>query len=233
MKRAQLARWGILLGGISTLSVPAFGEQAFAYLFSQFGGPDLVKPSSEPPADPNQPQALIRHDINDFGNCGFFAKRGVRWSQDFADGSRLELRCEPLRGSILPGFHLWYLKNAGSRFEIARCVFDEGFNQGWYYTSTDPAAKGPVRVEWLNVDGGKNDGGGRRLDKTHVTGPEEPYLDVVMWSFDPQQSRLECVSDKYEYTAGVPKLSPARYVFDPYLGQAIPELRRSFVKIFE
>ncbi len=223
------ARWAALLAGVIAFSSPAGAEQdIFSWVREQF-----VMPYTAAVFTPGSPGELVRHDIDDVGGCEFFAKRGVRWRRDFADGSRLELRCDPVKGSILPGFHLWYVKNAGTRFEIGRCVFDDGFNQGWYYTSADPRVKGPVRVEWVNVDGGKNDGGGRHLDNDdHVTGPEEPYLDVVRYTFDPEQGRLECTSDKYGYTV-TSRLPKRPQSLDGFFGDAAPELRRSFVKFLE
>src|SRR5271166_4523527 len=81
---------------------------------------------------------LVKHRIDDEGHCGFFAKRGLRWKKDFADGSALEVRCHPDPGSILPGYHIWFVAH-GKRVEIARCIFDEGINLGWYYTPAGPA----------------------------------------------------------------------------------------------
>lgn len=225
MKKSILARWMIAALALCAFTVPAVAEQDWSHwLREQFLSPYKQAADTGTPAD------LVRHDIDDFGACSFFAKRGVRWRQSFEDGSRLELRCDPDPGSLLPGFHLVYLKPGKTRFEIARCVFDQGFNQGWYYTSSDPNVKGPVRVEFVNVDGGKNDGGGRHLDRDHVTGREEPYVDVVHWSFDPKQERLECISDKYQYASNSLRLPGRPEPLEKYIGDAVPELRRSFVK---
>lgn len=223
------ARWVVALAGALFFASPAGAMQSASnWLREQF-----LVPYTASVFAPAASAELVRHDIDDFGQCGFFAKRGVRWHHEFADGSRLELRCDPQEGSLLPGFHLWYLRHRGSRFEIARCVFDDGMNQGWYYTSTDPNVKGPVRVEWINVDSGKNDGGGRHLDNaSHVTGPEEPYLDVVRYTFDPERGRLECTSDKYDYTVSS-RLPKNPQSLDGLFGDPVPELRRSFVKFLE
>ncbi len=226
MKRTNLARCLIFIATLGPFVVQASAEQDWSnFLREQF-----LSPYKQAASTGDAP-GLVRHDIDDFGSCGFFAKRGVRWRQDFEDGSRLELRCDPDRGSLLPGFHLLYVRRGESAFEIARCIFDQGFNEGWYYTSSDPKVKGPLRVEWVNVDGGKNDGGGRHLDRDHITGPEEPYVDVVHWTFDPAERRLECVSDKYRYASSALRLPNRPAPLEEYMGDAIPELRRSFVKL--
>lgn len=172
---------------------------------------------------------LVQHDIVAFGSCSFFAKRGRRWYTAFIDGSSIELRCDPDSGHFLPGFHLWYKSAQGVRSEIGRCIFDTGLNRGWYYTSGD---SGPLKlVVWQNVDGGKNDGGGRQIDREHVTGPEEPYLDVLRWIFDVTDHSLHTVADKYEYAVNPPRL-PLDYKesINTYVGPLVSELRRSFVK---
>lgn len=175
---------------------------------------------------------LVRHEIAEFGSCGFFRPRGVRWKKMFEDGSRLEVRCEPDPGSLLPGFHVVYQATKGApRVEIARCLFNDGLNAGVYYTSADPAVKGPVRIEWVNVDGGKNDGGGRNVDPLHHrTGIEEPYFDAVRWSFDPATGKIECDSDKYAYRASA-ELPRNASKLDAYVGERVPELRRTYVRM--
>lgn len=170
------------------------------------------------------------HKIDSFGTCSFFTSRGERWHASFPDGSELSLRCEHAQGGFLPGFHLWYTDAHSSRHEIAKCIFDAGFNQGWYFTDQKDAGK-LLRVVWQNIDGGKNDGGLRRLDSQHVTGPEEPYIDVVFWIFDPAASKLNCVSEKYQYRTRLARLpQKGNIALEPYMGPRVAELRRSFVK---
>jgi hypothetical protein len=217
---AALVLWG--------LAMPSKADQdILSYLRAQFGHTDID------PSETDDSQALIRHDIDDFGRCSFFTSRGVRWSRRFEDGARLELRCQPDRGSLLPGYRLYYVDAAGARSEIARCVFGNGLNRGFYYTSSDSTDE-LVRVEWVNVDGGKDDGPSRKIDATHVTGPEEPYVDVVRWIFDARRRRIECINQKYEYgEAGLRLPSHPRGELDNldnYIGAEVPELRRSFVK---
>lgn len=225
MKRSNFALAFILLAALCAAVTPAGAEQDWSnFLREQF-----LSPYKQASTDSTAEATLVRHDIDDFGSCSFFAKRGVRWSQDFENGSRLELRCDPNRHGFLPGFHLVYYKPGAKRFEIGRCIFDEGFNEGWYYTSSNPNVKGPVRVEWVNVDGGKNDGGGRHLDQQHVTGREEPYVDVVRWTFDPARGRLECVADKYKYATSSLRLPSRPAPLQNFMGAPVPELRRSFV----
>jgi hypothetical protein len=172
---------------------------------------------------------LLKYEIGGFGPCSFFAKRGTRWHKSFADGSVIELKCDPDAGHFLPGFHLWYKGPGGARIEIGRCIFDDGFNRGWYYTSADMGSV--TRIVWQNIDGGKNDGGGRHIDREHVTGPEEPYLDVVRWIFDARTHSLQTVSDKYEYRTKPPGLpADPQAPLDAYIGPLVGELRRSFVK---
>ena len=174
---------------------------------------------------------LVQHEITAFGSCHFFAKRGRRWYASFADGSSIELTCDPDTGHFLPGFHLWYKSTQGKRLEIGRCIFDSGLNRGWYYTSGDPGAL--KRVVWQNVDGGKNDGGGRHIDREHLTGLEEPYLDVVRWIFNSDSNSLETVADKYEYAVAPPGLpSDPKVSIAPYVGPLVGGLRQSFVKDF-
>jgi hypothetical protein len=171
----------------------------------------------------------VAHKIAGFGECSFFSRRGERWSTTFADGSSLRLRCEPARGGFLPGFHLWFTSADGSRNEIAKCIFDSGFNQGWYFTDARYPEQ-PVRVVWQNIDAGKNDGGLRRLDRAHRTGPEEPYIDVVFWVFDPAVKKLDCISDKYRYVTKLDRLpEKANTALEPFMGERVAELRRSFV----
>jgi len=218
---------GMLRGIFVTLTLlaaaasPGKGHQLGRWLFGQFLD---NRPGTEAEA-----AGLVAHPIDDVGQCYVFAKRGVRWSKDFADGSRLELRCNPDRGILRPGFRLWYSDGKGIRAEIARCVFDEGFNKGWYYTWPD--RPGLAMVKWVNVDGGKNDGGLRRLDRDHRTGPEEPYVDAVTWVYDVARHRLECTSDKYQYLSESHRLPSSPEVpLDSYVGDLVPELSRSFVK---
>lgn len=226
MKISSFAPALSVLAALCAIALPARAEQDWSnFLREQF-----LSPYKQASADSTVEATLVRHDIDDFGSCSFFAKRGVRWRQDFEDGSRLELRCDPDGHSILPGFHLLYFKPGAKRFEIGRCIFDQGFNQGWYFTSSDSNVKGPVRVEWVNVDGGKNDGGGRHLDRDHVTGLEEPYVDVVRWTFDPAVGRLQCVADKYRYATSSLRLPDRPAPLEKFLGDPVPELRRSFVK---
>jgi hypothetical protein len=172
----------------------------------------------------------IAHKIAGFGTCSFFTSRGERWSASFAGDASLSLRCEPAKGGILPGFHLWYTDVRGMRFEIAKCIFNNGFNQGWYFTDENHADQ-LLRVVWQNIDGGKNDGGLRRLDREHVTGPEEPYIDVVFWVFDPAARKLNCISEKYRYQTKLARLpQEGKTRLEPYMGPRVAELRRSFVK---
>jgi hypothetical protein len=227
MSQFSTVRSLILGAALVTLVSPSPADQELLQgLRAQFGNVDISSGESKD-------SSLVQHDIDDYGNCAFFAKRGVRWSRIFADGSRLELRCDPDRHSLLPGYHLWFSDTRGTRVEIGRCIFDNGFNHGWYYTSADASVNNVVRVEWVNLDGGKNDGGNRRIDRDHYTGPEEPYLDEVRWVFEVAKRRLECTSEKHQYM-GAPSL-PSHPVdsIDPYVGPAVPELRRSFVKIVD
>jgi len=177
--------------------------------------------------------ARVRHPIPLNGHCSFFAARGRRWTHKFPDGAALEATCDPDPGSLLPGYHLWY-KDSRGRIEIARCIFDNGLNSAWYYTSADSGRL--TGVAWVNVDGGPNDGGkhgvGRRIDRVHFAGPEEPFLDVVTWLFQPDTKTLECLSDKFEYavTPRLPRNPRSR--LDPYVGRRVASLRRSFVTEF-
>ncbi len=175
----------------------------------------------------------IPHQIPDFGRCSFFTSRGERWNTTFDDGSNLSLRCEPAKGSILPGFHLWYTDGRGARNEIAKCIFDDGFNNVWYYTDPGQPER-LLRVVWQNVDAGKNDGGLRHLDGEHVTGPEEPYIDIVFWVFDPAARKLDCISEKYRYQTKLARLpQKGDTPLEPYMGPRVAELRRSFVKTLD
>lgn len=217
----------MLTSALAGLATPLAADQELLQcLRAQFGHVDLTQETTKD-------SALVQHDIDDFGHCAFFARRGVRWSRTFADGSRLELRCDPDPHSLLPGYHLWFSDARGIRVEIGRCIFDNGLNRGWYYTSADPAVHGVIRVEWVNIDGGKNDGGNRRIDGDHYTGPEEPYLDEVRWVFDVANRRLECTSEKHEYLSGQSLPAHPAGSIDPYVGPEVPELRRSFVKTFD
>lgn len=207
---------------IYTLAMPLMASQATSFLREQFFDHDGESVTAS--AD------VVKHEIDDYGKCSFFTERGVRWSRNFADGSRLELVCEPDPGSLLPGYRLRYSKAGGSKVEVGRCIFDSGFNHGWFFTSADPNVKGIVRVEWVSVDGGKNDGGLRHIDAEHRAGPEEPYVDVVRWVFDVKKQRLECISDKYQYLANSNRLPDRPGSIESYIGAPVPELRRTFVK---
>lgn len=182
--------------------------------------------SVRPPAQ-KESSSLVPHEIAGFGQCGFFAERGVRWSRSFRDGSKLELKCLPDAGSLLPGYRLWYSDGKGTAMEIARCVFNDGLNHGWYYTKADSGLL--ARVEWVTMDGGKNDGGSRKIDSGHTTGPEEPYLDVARWSFDAPSMRLEWFGDKYDYANTADRLPVHSRDFDPFMGPLVPQFSRYFV----
>ena len=185
------------------------------------------------PDYPGLPSDAVAHKIADFGTCSFFTSRNERWSASFADGSRLSLRCEPAKGGFLPGFHVWFTDARKARNEIAKCIFDSGFNQGWYFTDRKQPDK-LLRVVWQNIDGGKNDGGLRHLDREHVTGPEEPYIDVVFWVFDPVAAKLECISEKYRYLGTLARLPQnTNTAIEPYMGPRVAELRRTFVKALD
>lgn len=195
----------------------------------------LAKTLLKPPSA----QGLVAHPIANFGHCDFFASRGERWKQSFADGSSISVRCEPEQGHFLPGFHVWFADAVGKRVEIARCIFDEGFNRGWYYTPAETDTSGrylyTARVVWRNIDGGKDDHGSRRIDKDHTTGAAEPFVDIVFWVFDPAIRSLECISEKHLYAAqtakgGLPS-GPGSQL-QPYIGAAVPSLTQSFVKVF-
>ncbi|HUA18083.1 MAG TPA: hypothetical protein VMB25_05015 [Bryobacteraceae bacterium] len=225
MNKSKVIRVLILSAGISSVALPAAADQdLLAYFSPQFNGVDVSGTQA-------QNGDLLRHDIDDLGHCSFVAKRGVRWSRSFSDGSRLEVDCQPGPRSLLPGYHLWYRNASGSRIEIGKCIFDHGWNHGWYYT--DGNSDVPLRVEWVSVDGGSNDGGSRRIDQEHYTGPEEPYVDVVRWTFDVRARRLECTSEKYQYASAQDRL-PAHPVdsLAPYLGERMDNLSRSFLKLW-
>jgi len=164
--------------------------------------------------------------------CSFFAKRGVRWRQDFPDHSRLEVLCEPEPGSLLPGFHVWYRNPRGNRMEIGRCIFYGGLNDGWYFTRL--GEDGLASVEWVNLDGGKNDGGRRRIEPGHFTNPAEPYADIVRWWFDVESGRLETSSEKYEYRSDTMRIPfhPTE-TMDHYLGAMLPEFSVTYMKSFQ
>lgn len=218
----RIPRLFLLAGGLFLMtSTGAMAQGLIAWLRAQFLQMDTVED-----AKADQPD-LVQHDIDSLGSCHFFASRGTRWKQTFADGSRLELTCDPDPGSLLPGFHLWYQAEGEKRVEIGRCIFDDGFNHGWYYTFKDHP--GLAKVEWVSMDGGKDDKGPRHIDKTHVTGPEEPYIDVVHWIFHTKDRRLERISDKYEYAAAGTQL-PHRpgEAIEPFVGPRVPDLRRTY-----
>src|ERR1700730_4791128 len=93
----------LMLSTVLSLPLMAAVQSSSRWLREQF-----LSPYSKEAASNEVPGNLVRHPIDDFGKCQFFAKRGIRWNQDFSDGSRLELRCDPDPGSLLPGYHLWY-----------------------------------------------------------------------------------------------------------------------------
>ena len=218
-----------LLVLLTTVPVRASAYQGYLTFLDFLTG--SVQFDDSAPLEKGKPAAgnLIPHEIADFGSCSFFARRGVRWRQDFPDHSRLEVRCEPEPGSLLPGFHVWYRNTRGSRMEIGRCIFDGGLNDGRYYTR--PGNPALVRVEWVNLDGGKNDGGRRRIEDGHFTSGAEPYADMVRWSFDAELGRLETSSEKYEYRMDS-TIIPSHPIepMDHYLGEMIPEFRVTYVK---
>ena len=224
MGNGTLIQLLILAGGVFTLASPVAADQdLLAYFNPQFNGVDVSGTQAEN-------GDLVRHDIDDLGHCSFAAKRGVRWSRNFPDGSRLEVDCNPDHHGILPGYHLWYKYASGARIEIGKCIFDHGLNHGWYYTAAGDNE--PLQILWVSVDGGSNDGGNRRIDGDHYTGPEEPYVDVVRWTFDVRQGRLECTSDKYLYASEEYRLpAHAGDSLAPYLGERVANLSRSFVKL--
>lgn len=175
-----------------------------------------------------------RYAIGDIGHCDFFAKRGRRWQTAFADGGSLEVRCEPDKGGFLPGFHVWYRAPSGKRTEVARCIFDDGLNRGWYFSS----AGNLTRFVWQNVDGGKSDGGSRRIDKANSTGPGRSYIDVLVWVFDPSDKTLTWINDKYRYanlrSGTAPRLpTDGKTSLEAYVGPRVDELSHSFVKTLE
>ena len=172
-----------------------------------------------------------RYAVGDIGHCDFFAKRGRRWNTAFADGGWLEVRCEPDRGGFLPGFHVWYRAASGKRTEVAHCIFDDGLNRGWYFSSGGNL----TRFVWQNVDGGKNDGGSRPIDKMHSTGPGRGYIDVLVWIFDPGSKTLTWINDKYLYAnwrVGIAPRLPTggKTSLAAYVGPRLDELSHSFVK---
>jgi hypothetical protein len=221
----------LVLAAFAT-SQPLRAIDLIQYFFAALAG--LPPPQDDSaPLEKEKPVAenLVRHEIGDFGSCSFFAKRGVRWLQEFPDHSRLEIRCEPEPGSILPGFHVWYSNPHGNRMEIGRCIFDAGLNHGWYFTR--PGQPGLARVEWVNLDGGKNDGGPRRIEAGHFTNPAEPYADIVRWHFDAESGRLEVSSDKYNYQPGKKAIPvhPSESL-DAYIGDRVAEFSVKYVKSF-
>jgi hypothetical protein len=175
------------------------------------------------------PAGLMKHEIGEFGSCAFFKKRGVRWRERFADGSALEVRCEPGPGGFLPGFHVWLIQPDRRRVEIGSCIFDAGFNEGSYYT--DPVSGTLVTVIWQNIDGGRNDGGARRIDRVHFTGTQEPYLDVVRWVFDARTRTIETLSEKYEYLQKAELPHNGNADLGPYVGSRADDLTRSFTTV--
>ncbi len=185
---------------------------------------------------------LVRHQAGEFGPCAFFRKRGVRWSQQFGDGTSLEVRCERASGGFLPGYHVWFVGAAGERFEIARCVYDSGLNQGWYWATEETDAEGRpmhlARFVWFNVDAGKNDGGPRNLARNVRSSPAEPYLDSMVWVFDPAERKLEYFNDKYEYMErerenGYRLPDDPGPELDSWMGPRVPEIRESYIKVFD
>jgi hypothetical protein len=200
------------------------GCQAFAHAAQALS---QIDPS---PAD--DLSKLEKHKIDQLAPCGFFRPRGVRWQKKFNDGSALQVACDPDPGSILPGYHVWYLEPGHKRREIGRCIFDNGCNQGWYYTPAGSEDCCVLRVEWQNADGGRNDGSPRRIDRKHFTGPEEPYLDVVRWIYRPLTRRLEIVCDKHVYLLNMPRwpYNPKCEKMQPYIGPRVESLRRTYVE---
>jgi hypothetical protein len=175
-----------------------------------------------------------RYAIGDIGHCDFFAKRGQRWQATFADGGSLEVRCEPDKSGFLPGFHVWYRAASGKRTEVAHCIFDDGLNRGWYFSSRGNL----TRLVWQNVDGGKSDGGSRRIDKTHSTGPGRGYIDVLVWVFDSSNKTLTWINDKYRYANQRPGVAPrlptrGNTSLEAYVGPRLNELSQSLVKTLE
>ena len=215
----KISRCALFCGLLAGWGVPASAHQGLGWLRGQFLDSDNSEEAS---------LGLVRHPMTATGACHFFAKRGTRWSMEFSNGSRLKLTCDPDPGSLLPGFHLWYASGKGQPLlEVGRCIFDEGINEGWYYTDETGAL---ARVEWVNLDGGKDDKGGRRIDQQHVTGAQEPFIDVVHWVFDLREHRLERISDKYQYatnTTVLPRRADESLRFS--IGARVPELRQTFV----
>lgn len=188
---------------------------------------------------PGEEPGMERHDIGEFGSCGFFSARGARWQQQFGDGSKLEVRCERGAGGFLPGFHVWFTEAGGARLEVARCVFGDGLNQGWFYTERNAAGRPAhlAKVVWATLDAGPNDGGNRHLTRDQRTGAAEPYADATVWVFDAAARTLDYSTDKFEYLAaatasGKPKLPLGSNAMDGFLGPRLPALSTSFRKVF-
>jgi hypothetical protein len=179
--------------------------------------------------------SLEWHRIDLNRPCYFFTQHGSIWSVTFDDGSGLSVVCTfplPFRG---PQLRFVYTSPQRRSFIVGRCIFYAGCNEARYCTAQRRG--GPailLETEWRTVDGAKNDGQ-RPIERSVQTGPEEPYLDAVTWTFHPATRRLRWVNEKYEYKVDPKRLetlAPTCEELAKCVGPRVEQLTRSGETVF-
>jgi hypothetical protein len=145
--------------------------------------------------------------------CGslLFWRWGTLWKTSFKDGSALKIECIPPNPLRLKSAALQMLfLHSGRQSIIAKCVFRDGCNS---ILVTEEVARNicatPIRLvetEWLNLDGGSNDGI-VRIYRNLRTAPEEPALDEVTWTYSVKNDVLTIKNLKSAYPGGRSRLS--------------------------
>src|SRR5262249_11882233 len=136
----------------------------------------------------------------------------------------------PGRTFAIPAHVYWYTDPDQGRHRVGQCIFSGGCNDIRYYTPGIIDGKGQdacvIGTYFQNVDGWTNDGPKRTADGTVFTAPDEPFLDVLKWSFDANAKKLSWVNDKYQYK-GNPILATDCGSFEPFIGNFV----RTAVKV--
>ena len=146
---------------------------------------------------------LIKEKQIDISSWCVVPKDRPIWTVAFEDGTGLDAYCSSrvLEGEFVPSYKLYFINTAGIAFRIAQCAFSGGINEARYrYVDKDQdfAPDRLIDVDWLNIDGGKDDKQ-RSVEGFVFTTDEEPYLDVLTFHYDAPTNKLSWKNEKYLY----------------------------------
>lgn len=174
---------------------------------------DAGTPPPPPPAGHRCNEPYTTHAVDLPAHCfpGVIYSQ-PEWSATFGNGSKLEVTCSYLDYqnnvvnyiNLVPAYMFWYTNPEGQRGKIAQCLFPGGGNEAFYTSGVDDHGQTCLKsTDWFNADRRNSDvpvqATGFDGGVVVFTTPEEPYLDIVQFSYDAEANKLSWQDAKFPH----------------------------------